>query len=299
LKYLLLYNPVSGKGKFHKKIPYIIKAFKKQNLLLDIYESKSEKDLTKKAYSEAKNYDVFLVAGGDGSVNEVLNGIMTSNFRPKLGIFPSGTANDTAAILGISRSLKKSLKIIFNNQSVKMDVNQVNDRFFIYTVAAGILTPISYDVDRALIKKYGYLAYLRAGLKDLKKDYQIDMEIEYDDGITSGKFMMLLGLSAKRVGGMNLRRFSRPKLNDGILEIRLFKYKKRSKLKRLIKFFLLQGLKSKLDIHLKSSHFKITTSEDVVWNLDGEKGFCGNVEIRVLKENLEVFVSKKTIKKYF
>lgn len=299
MKYLLLYNPVSGKGKFHKKVPIIKRAFEKRNLSLDIYESKKVKDLTNKAYLEAANYDVFLVAGGDGSVNEVLNGIMKSQKKPKLALIPGGTANDTAAILGVSKSIRKNLRGIFKNQTATMDINIVNGHYFIYTVAAGLLTPISYDVDRNQIKKYGYLAYLKAGLKDLKKDYQMNIEIEHDSGQVSGDYMLLLGLSAKRVGGFNLKRFSNAKLNDGNLEIRLIKYQKHNKLRRLIKFFFMRGKKSKEDTHLSSSFYNIKVSDDVVWNLDGEKGFKGNAEIKVLKESLEVYLSKRSIKKYF
>lgn len=300
MKYLLLYNPVSGKGKFHKRINTIKKEFNKRNLTLDIYESKEAKDLTVKARELAAKYDVFLVSGGDGTINEVLNGIMTEDKKPILAVIPGGTANDTAAILGMKRNIKKTLKMIFNNNPVKMDINQINDHYFIYTIAAGALTPISYMTERKLLKKYGYFAYLAAGLKDLLNDYQMKMAIEYDHGIVEGEFMLLLGLSAKRVAGFNLRRFSpNTKLNDGLIEIRLINYTKKTKLSKIIFFFLLRGYKHRLDYHLQSSHFKIATSDKVTWNIDGEKGPSGNTEIKVLKESLEVIVSKKTKEKLF
>lgn len=299
MKYLLLYNPVSGKGKFKNKIPYIKRAFKERNLILDIYESKSAKDLINKSKLEAANYYCYLVSGGDGTVNEVINGIMASDQKPVLAILPSGTANDTAAILGMKKNIKKSLKVIFENKPIKMDVNKINDKYFIYTTSAGILTKISYDIDRDNVKRFGYFAYLSEGVKDLTKDYKMDMEIEYDGGLINGKYMLLLGLAAKRVGGFNLWRFSKARLNDGILDIRLMSYNRRSKLFRLFTFFLSSGRKYKTDVHLKSSYFKVKTSDKVIWNIDGEKGDMGSATIKVLKEEINVIASKRSKNLYF
>lgn len=299
MKYLLLYNPVSGKGKFKKKISFIKKEFKKRDLTLDIYESRSAKDLINKSKIEASNYYCYIISGGDGTVNEVVNGIMDQDIKPILAIIPSGTANDTAAILGMKKNVRRSLKKIFDNKPIKMDINQINNQYFIYTTAAGILTKISYDIDREDVRKFGYFAYLREGMRDLSKDYQMKMEIEHDNGIIKGEYMLLLGLAAKRVGGFNLWRFSKARLNDGILDIRLMSYNKRSKLFRLLSFFLLSGKKYRTDVHLQSSKFKITTSNNVIWNIDGEKGDVGSAEINVLKEQIKVIASKRAKRLYF
>ncbi len=87
--------------------------------MLDVYESKKSGDLKAKAYEAAKDYDVFFVAGGDGTVNEVVNGMMKSDVRPSLGILPSGTANDIAAILGVPRILTCALRMYMKNDPCK------------------------------------------------------------------------------------------------------------------------------------------------------------------------------------
>lgn len=299
MKYLLMYNPTSGKGKFYKKLPKIIKIFTEANLNLDIYRSLKPYDLEAKVVNDGSKYDVIIISGGDGSINEVINGLMQLDKRPKLAIMPSGTANDIAAILGINKNIKRTLNILFENKPVKIDVNKVNDRYFLYTTAAGILTKISYDTKRSSIKRLGYLAYLFAGAKDLMKNYRMKMEITHDDGVVSGEFMLVLGLSAKRVGGIKFRNFSEAKLNDGKLELRLIRHVKRFRLFRLISFAVKGGRKHKTDVNLKSSYFKIKSSEDVVWNTDGEKGVNGEVVIEVKKEAIEIFASKKAIKEYF
>lgn len=299
MKYILLYNPVSGKGKFKRQIPYIKEFFRDKRLELDIYESREPKDLEEKALIFSGDYDVFIVAGGDGTINEVLNGIMKSEKKPTLAVLPSGTANDIGAMLGINKNYKRTLKIITTKNPVLMDVNSINDRYFLYTTAAGIITKISYAVPRIKVKKYGYLAYVTEGAKDIFKNYIMEMEVHHNNGVSKGEYMLALALSSTRVGGRFLNKFSEPSLNDGLLEIRLIKYKKHFKIWKLLTFFLTGGKRNNEDLHIKSDYFKIIVKEDIKWNTDGEEAMSGSVEIKVIKEGLSVFVSDKSRRRFF
>lgn len=299
MKYLLLYNPVSGRSNFKSHLNIVLHTFKKTAHTLDIYESKAPKDLEKVAFERAKDFDVFLVAGGDGTINEVLNGIMKSEKKPILGLLPSGTANDIAAILGFNKNIKKSLDIYFNDQPVKMDVNQINDQYFIYTAASGIMTKISYAVPRRHIKKYGYIAYVIEAMKDLTQEYRYPIKIKYDGKSVSMECVMVLGLSTNRVGGMRLMNFSSSKLNDGLFELRLFKRVKSLWRFRLLSSFIRGGKKLREDLHIASSRFEIDTSSNVSWNADGEFACKGNIVIQTHKEAIEIFASAKTKKQFF
>lgn len=300
MKYLLLYNPYSGKGKFKRNIPMIKQYFKDKNLILDVYESKKAKDLEKIAKSRAGSYDVLIISGGDGTVNEVINGVMKLGVKPNIGVLPSGTANDVACILGMKRSIIKNLNIITESDPIAMDVNMLNDRFFLYTTAAGVLTKISYDIDRKLIKRFGYFAYLAEGVRDIFRKYRMKMIITHELGSNQGDYMLVLGLSSKRVGGLRMGRFAKSKLNDGKFDLRLIGNNRIFRISKLVLFFLSGGLyKSSKDVHLRSSFYKIEASNDVVWNTDGEKSLSGNIEITVLNEAINVYTSEKTKKVHF
>ncbi|MCK9235286.1 MAG: diacylglycerol kinase family protein [Acholeplasmataceae bacterium] len=298
MKYLLMYNPVSGKAKFHQKLELIKTFFNEHHLELDIYESKRPRDLEQVAFERAKMYDVFLVAGGDGTINEVVNGMMKSNIRPKLGVLPTGTANDIAAIFGMSKNIRKALKRIIELEPVKIDVNQVNDTYFIYTTSCGMLSKISYDVSRRRIRKYGYLAYVFAGMRDLIVDYNFPLKIYYNNTLLETDAMMVLGLSTNRVGGIRLFNFSKNKLNDGLFELRIFTRVRLFRRLRILSSFIRGGIKLKEDYHLASGHFKIETNPDVMWNADGESATKGNVVIQTHQEALNVFMTSKNRKKY-
>lgn len=294
-----MYNPVSGRQSFSRNVPIVKEVFAKTDHKLDIYESKEKHDLMHKATEAASSYDVFLVAGGDGTINEVVNGMMRVKERPNLGLLPGGTANDTAAMLGVSRRLKKALKIILTQEPVLMDINQMNDRYFVYTAASGTLSRISYDVSRRHIHKYGYLAYVFEAMKDISQDYKYPVEISFNDQLIKVECMMILGLASTRVGGLWLFNFSKSKLNDGLFEFRIFERKRTFRLFRFLTFFLRGGAKLKEDHHLVSNHFNIITNDDVSWNADGEFAMKGSVEIKIHQEALSIYVHPRVKKRLF
>ncbi len=299
MKFLLLYNPVSGRCKFKRKIKYVKSYFEKRNIALDIYESQKTKDLENYAYHHATEYDVFLVSGGDGTVNEVVNGMMKSDKRPSLAILPTGTANDIARILGIPRILTCALRLYIKEAPVLIDINKMNDHYFVYTAASGVLSRVSYDVSRRKIKKYGYLAYVFEAMRDFVQDYNYPVKIEYNEKTLETDCMMILGLNSNRVGGMKLVNFSKSKLNDGLFELRVFTSKRRFRRFRMASSFIRGGKKLREDYHLVSSHFKITTDADILWNADGESADRGSIEIKTYKEALSVYVNPRIKKKQF
>jgi diacylglycerol kinase (ATP) len=299
MRFLLLYNPVSGRAKFKGHLKQIVKKFKSANLSLDVYESKAPLDLKNKAAAESENYDVFLVGGGDGTVNEVVNGMMTRKQRPAIAILPYGTANDIASILGVPKNINRALKMFFKETPVLMDINKLNDKFFVYTFAAGIFTRVSYDVSRRMLRKYGYLAYLFEGMKDFMHDYRFDLDINFDGNQIKNEYIFALGMSSNRVGGMTLANLAKSKLNDGLFELRLFESRRRFRRFRVLSFFLRRGKKLREDVHLVANKYMIQTDPLVSWNVDGELAAHGNIEVEVLKEQIFVYTSSKVRKKYF
>lgn len=299
MRYFLMYNPVSGRANFKCKLPYIKRIFERTEHSLTIYESRKPKDLQKVSYDESSKYDVYLVAGGDGTINEVVNGLMKAEKKPVLGIIPNGTSNDISAIFGMNKDIKRTLKIVLTKNPISMDVNKINDQFFLYTTASGILSKISYDVSRRHIAKYGYLAYVIAGVKDIILDYKYPVKISFDNKHIKCECMMVLGMSTDRVGGRRLMNFSKAKLNDGLFDIRLFTRSKKLWRFRFLSSLALGGKKMGEDYHIVSDKFKIETRSDVQWNADGEYSCSGNVVIETYKEALKVIVSDRTKRKFF
>lgn len=297
MKFLLLYNPMSGRANFNRKIKKINKIFSKKGHEIVFYESKAPNDLFFAVQKEAKNYDAMLVAGGDGTVNEVVNGIMQLENKPPLGILPSGTANDAAAILGFNKNIRRSLYYIFKNEVAKIDVHKLNDKYFVYTTASGMLSKISYDVSRRRIKKYGYIAYVIEAMKDFRKDYKYKITVKYNNQIETHEVVMVLGLASDRVGGVKLINFSKSKLDDGLFNLRLYLRTKTFWRFRMVQSFLRGGRRIGEDLHLISSEFIIEADDNIRWNTDGEYACNGSIKISTEKAVLSVFTTKWIKKK--
>lgn len=297
MTYLLIYNPKSGKGNIQKDLPKIQAFFKEKKLDLDIHETVSQDDAKNYVLRSKKVYDCVLVAGGDGTVSTVVNGLLKLDQKPILGVLPYGSANDVSHILGIKRNIMKTLELYTTSEPAEIDAYQMNDHYFLYTAAAGLFTRISYDISRQSLNQFGQIAYYVEGIKDLTSEYAFDMAIQYGDQHIQKKVTLLLGLSANRVGGIPLFFKTKSKLDDGLFEINLFESKGFLSKLRVLSFFIRLGRKVRSDIVLKSQSFHIQTSQDVKWNADGEYVCDGDIEINVLPKALKVLMSNRAKRK--
>lgn len=296
-----IYNPESGSGKIERNSQYIIDAFTAKGHVIDVLKTK--KSLDAKRYAIESDHDMLLVAGGDGTLNEVVNGLMTKEKRPKIAYIPTGTVNDVAHMLGISMNVKKAVKLILETGEVKkMDVSKINDTYFTYAAATGRFTKASYDVKRKDKKRFGILAYVVRGITDLLFDYKMPMKITYDGGVLEKTFTLLLFLNGPRVGGRNLNLMKKSKLNDGKIEARIFEHRRFWMLIKILTFFAIGGLVMRGGHRLTSSFYEIEAEHDqadIDWNTDGEKTEKNSVRIDVIQEAIEIYVSKRAAKYIF
>lgn len=297
MKLLFIYNPESGKGKIVKELPFIKIYLKEKGFLMTIKRTTKVSD----AYNFAKasqSYKMVLVAGGDGTINEVVNGLMELKEKPLLGYIPTGTVNDVGYLIGMSKNIKKSLKIIFEEAFFKkLDITKINDKYFLYVGATGIFTKSSYDLKRSDKKRFGALAYFMRGSKELFKDYKMAVDIKYDGGRIRGPYSLLLFLNGPRVGGFKLKRL-KSYLDDGLIEGRFFK-REPGMLLRLFGFFITRGrYNTSKNTTFRSSEFLVEIDKDSEWNIDGEYAFKGSAVLTVQKKALMVAVNKKRKKMF-
>ena len=302
MKALLLINPASGREKVDKIVEVAKRRFLEKEYHLDIYFSKCAGDLTEKARLWADQYDTYITCGGDGTINEVVNGVMQSEVRPSIAVIPIGTVNDVAHILGFSHNLEKNFDIIFNTEPLPTDINKINDHYFVYVAGAGYLTEVSYKADRQEKKKYGTLAYLKTGIQGLSKKPFFKAMVQCNDEIYVRNVSLLLVLSADRFGGFRLPFFSKKnKLNDGLVDIRIFEGRDVALLIKLAMFILLLGRKQYKQFHFTTGKATITplNNNHVKWNADGELVTKGKIELEVIPKAIKFYVNPKRAKKLY
>ena len=131
----------------YRKIYRLIEILEENNYHIDVYTTKMQLDAMYVASRACKDkYDIIVAVGGDGTVNEVVNGVMPNKTRPKLAVYPAGTVNDFANYLKVPRTMKEFAEIIIKEKTTKIDVGLGGDRYFLNVAAAGLLTDVAYRV---------------------------------------------------------------------------------------------------------------------------------------------------------
>lgn len=298
MKVYFIYNPESGSGKIISYLTWIEEEFKKYDHEITLYKTEKTKD----AYHQAlltSSYDMVLVAGGDGTLNEVINGVMELEKKPVIAYIPTGTVNDVGHLIGMKKRVKKTIKIILKKPVVKeLDICKINDKYFVYVAAAGKFTKSSYDISRKSKKYLGRTAYLLRGSKELFKDYNIPIKVTSNIKVYEETSALILIMNGRRIGGLSLYNLKN-KLDDGLMSLRSFK-RERFMFLRVMLFFMTGGLyDTRKNRTFRDSYFKIETNDDVSWNIDGEYMGKGSIEVNVVPRAVKFIVNKRKLKRSF
>ena len=301
MKALICYNPYSGKQAFERDLPYVNLRLKEKYDEVIVFRSVAPKSITTFIKNFAVDFDLILIAGGDGSLNEAINGIMTLNYRPKIAYIPYGTVNDVGHMLKLNNSIEKTMDIILEGNKVEMDICKIDDRYFTYACAAGSFTNVSYEASSRLKKTFGRMAYFIEAAKEISLDQRMNLTIETNDQVITGTYYVVMALNSKRLAGFRIHRREKTKLNDGIIDLTLLSMAKfKMSVFRLI-FFFLFGEKYKYGMdYIKTGKFKLKSDKPLNFNVDGEFAFTANeINLEVCPRAIDFIVNKKVYKQYF
>ena len=306
MKARLIYNPTSGQEIIKKYIADILDKLEGFGYETSTFATTAEKDSAK---TEAKracraDYDLIIAAGGDGTINGVVNGMMQNyrRERPKLAIIPTGTTNDFARALKIPRNKPlQAVEIIGKKQTLKIDVGKVNeDKFFINIAAAGALTELTYSVPSQMKTVFGYLAYLTKGAELLPRVRKSPVRLICDDEVIEEEISMFFCALTNSVGGFeNIAPDA--KLDDGLFTLILIKTDNLFELLALLAIVANGSGRHVNDInikYLKARSIKIEPLNGERWliNLDGEYGGQAPVKFENMKGAIEFFVNLDEVK---
>ena len=221
-------------------------------------------------------FELLVAAGGDGTINEVVNGIAPLEKRPMLAIIPAGTTNDYARALRIPREDPlEAAKVILKGKAAQMDVGQANDTYFINIAAGGSLSELTYSVPSKLKSMYGYLAYVVKGAEMLTRVAPMNLRVEYDNGVFEGRSSMFFLALTNSVGGFE-QIVPDAQLDDGKFTLLVVKTTKFAEILQLISEVLTgKHVDNPNLLYVKSENVTIKPLDEnakVMINLDGEYG---------------------------
>lgn len=222
----IIYNPTSGREVFKRELAEVLKRFEQAGYETSTHATTCEGDGVQAArYAVEQKFDLIIAAGGDGTVNEVVQGIAEQDYRPQLAIIPVGTTNDFARALGIPREIQKAVDVILEHNVRSLDIGKVNDQYFMNIAGGGKLTELTYEVPSKLKTMLGQLAYYLKGIEMLPSLKPTKVKIEYDGKVLEEEIMLFLVSNTNSVGGFE-KLAPAAKMDDGYFDLVILKKKR-------------------------------------------------------------------------
>ena len=222
-KILFIYNPNSGKGKIASHLQEITEILKESGRRVDVYCTQAPLDAMNKVQADADRYDLVVCGGGDGTLSEVVSGMMQLEHRVPIGFIPAGSTNDTRPGFGLPKNMREAARLCLTGRPFLTDVGRFNDEYFTYVASLGSLSAVSCFTSQDMKRILGHGAYLVEGIKQLIKMESYDMEVEFQDTVIRGEFFLGLITNAVSVGGFEGITGGHVDLSDGVFEVALLK----------------------------------------------------------------------------
>lgn len=270
-KLLFIVNPRAGRSKSRSPLFDAISVFSEAGYLTSLHKTTAPGDASVTAAREGEEYDLIVAAGGDGTLNEVITGLMRLEKRPPLGYLPQGSTNDFAASLQISGNPVTAARAIVRNVPRMLDIGQWNERYFVYVASFGAFVKSSYSAPQAAKNALGHFAYILEGMKDLNTLRPYQVRLTADGEVLDGEYLFGAVCNSTSIGGLMKLDPERVVLDDGKFELLLIPNPRTAQdLQNLVLALLNQEYDSQGLVFRHVSSIHLETEEELPWSLDGE-----------------------------
>lgn len=271
-KLLLIVNPCSGRAKMRTELLRVVETLSNGGYTVTVYPTKARGDATDCVCALREDeYDRIVVCGGDGTLNEVITGLMQSKLHITLGYIPSGTLNEWSSGLGIAKSIPKAAKDITTGKKIQLDMGRFGDRYFAYTASFGAFTDASYSAPQDIKNVLGQAAYFFEGIKSLGNIKPVHLRFKTKEREIEGDFLFGAVSNSMSVGAIVKFDESVVKLNDGQFEVLLIKNPDNIlKLQPIIDGILKRDFAKEGIEFFTADSVTVTGGDGLSWTLDGE-----------------------------
>ena len=289
-KLLFIVNPRAGKTKSTAPLFDAVAAFSRAGYLVRVYVTEAGGQARDIAAKWGGQYDLVVCAGGDGTLNETISGLMQLEQRPPLGYLPNGSTNDFAASLHLHTTVETAARAVAGGVPYSLDIGRHNDRYFAYVASFGAFTRSSYSASQAAKNALGHFAYILEGLGDLDSLRPYRCAIDADGEHFEGDFIFGAVCNSTSLGGLVKLDPKHVAMDDGTFELLLLRMPKTAlDLQNLITAMTRMQYDYPGVIFRHVKNVVLTTSENISWSLDGEYAASApRVEIQCLPGAIEL-----------
>ena len=283
-KMLFVMNPYAGLRKANRYLADILGMFNRADYEITVHITAGPGDGAKVVQERAPQMDMVVCAGGDGTFNETVNGLMRSGADVPVGYIPCGSTNDFAASLKLSTNPLEAAKAIVEGTPTRYDVGKFADRYFTYVASFGVFTRASYATPQSVKNALGHTAYILEGIQELSQIRKEHLRFEIDSGVIEGDFLFGAISNSTSVGGILTLDPKQVDMSDGMFELLLVRAPKDlMEVRECIVALQKQKYNCAMMTFVSTKQLKITADPKMNWTLDGERE-AGRREIFV--ENL-------------
>lgn len=291
-KLLFLYNTHAGKGLLKSRLAAVQDALAAAGWDVTIHPTQGAGDATAVAAARAGEFDRIVCSGGDGTLHEVVAGLMGLENRPEVGYIPAGTTNDFAKNLSLPRGMEAMARVAAAGVPRPVDIGSFNDRYFIYVAAFGAFTEVAYDTPQELKNTFGHLAYVMAGIASLPSITPYHLKLEYDGQTIEDDFFYGMVCNTYSVGGIKNLPTDRVDLDDGLFEVILVRkpmniFDIGAGLQALLRPGAVEESGALLSFH--AARLRFLSEKPIPWTIDGEYGGSHEInEVRNRRQALSI-----------
>lgn len=295
-KLLFIFNPHSGRERIRGSLTDIVDVMCKSGYEVSIYATQCQGDAEVKAFAEGGDKDLLVCSGGDGTLDEVVSGLMRGGHQVPVGYIPAGTSNDFAASLQLSQDMVENARIAVTGRPFACDIGKFNDGYFVYVAAFGLFTEASYQTSQEMKNIFGHAAYVLEGMRQMVDVPSYFVQVEYDGNRIFDEFIYGMVTNSISIGGFRGLINGPVDLDDGEFEVVLVRRPRHPReLNEIISYLTGRVKQSHMIYAFKSSRIRFSCGQPISWTLDGEFGgqFKESV-VENLPRSLQIMLREKS-----
>lgn len=284
-KALLIINPTAGKMKSKAGVFDIIQLFREEDYICTVFTTAKKGDATAITLQYANDYDLVVCCGGDGTLNEIITGLMQCGSRTPIGYIPAGTTNDMAATLELPKGIKKSTQTVLTGEPVAHDIGLFNNQlYFSYVASFGAFTKVAYATPQWMKNRFGRFAYFIDGIKSVGDIHPYRLKVTTDSLELEDDFVFGSITNSVSVAGLFHLDRRDVCLNDGKFEVTLVKNPHNPiELRNTLYGLAHQKYDARYVVFFHTNEISFSFAKDAAWTVDGE--FAGSAR-KIHIENL-------------
>lgn len=296
-KAYIILNPQAGTRQANKYFVEILEVFHKGGYETTVAITQKRGDATDFVIEKGREYDLIVAIGGDGTFNEVMDGVLNAKLDVQIGYIPAGSTNDFGSSLGLTKDVVASAKSIVDGTIHTLDVGDFNGRHFSYVASFGAFTKTSYSAPQNLKNTLGHLAYVLEGIKDIPsiKPLKLTLHTEYET--YEGEYLFGAICNSTSVAGVLTLSEKIVDMTDGKFEVMLIKKPNNVlELNQMLGALATQNfVNSPMVTFFSTGNLEILADPDMPWTLDGEyQAGCERIQIQNLHGAIQVVLNDET-----